>query len=283
MLRNTFCHIRGVGLKTERRLWESGIRTWDEVPEPEALPVSGDLAGDIVRCADESQEKLYEGAYQWFYELLPAGEEWRLFREFRDSIAYVDIETTGLGRHGDQIISIVLYDGHEIRHYVYDDNLDDFPADIDDYGVLVTYNGKTFDVPFIRDYFSIPLEQVHIDLRYVLNRLGLKGGLKGCERQIGMDRGELNGVDGYFAVTLWHDYRENDNPRALETLLAYNVADAVNLETLMVTAYNMKVRQTVFDLSHELAVPVPPECPFSPHTPTIQRLRRQIYNRYLNG
>lgn len=281
MLRNTFCHVRGVGPKTETRLWESGIETWDQATEPGALPVTAPLAERIARLADESEQKLYEGDHGWFYELLPGGEEWRLFREFRDSVVYLDIETTGLGHKYDQITSIALYDGHEIRHYVHDDNLDQFPADLDDYGIIVTYNGKMFDVPFIREYFGIEVGQPHIDVRFLLNRLGLKGGLKDCERQLGMGRGDLDGVDGLVAVALWEDYRENDNPHALETLLAYNVADAVNLETLMVTVYNMRARETVFGMRHEMAFPVSPECPFTPHTPTIKRVKRRVQNRYL--
>ena len=43
-------------------------------------------------------------------------------------------------------------------------------------------------------------------------------------------------------MLLWHDYRRSGNPRSLETLLAYNIQDVVNLETLLVMAYNLKIR-----------------------------------------
>ncbi|MEN3184327.1 MAG: ribonuclease H-like domain-containing protein, partial [Atribacterota bacterium] len=59
---------------------------------------------------------------------------------------------------------------------------------------------------------------------------------------LGMHRGKLEGVDGYTAVLLWRKYQDGC-PEALETLLAYNVADTVNLERLMVFAYNEKVRR----------------------------------------
>ncbi|MBW1642466.1 MAG: ribonuclease H-like domain-containing protein, partial [Deltaproteobacteria bacterium] len=95
-------------------------------------------------------------------------------------------------------------------------------------------------IPFIENQFGLKLDHSHIDLRYVLVGLGFSGGLKGCERQLGINRGDLSGVDWYFAVLLWNDYIRNNNKRALETLLAYNIEDVVNLEKLMVISYNMK-------------------------------------------
>jgi len=56
-------------------------------------------------------------------------------------------------------------------------------------------------------------------LRYVLKSLGYSGGLKSCEKALGLDRGDLDGVDGYFAVLLWRDYQKKHNEKALETLL----------------------------------------------------------------
>ena len=66
----------------------------------------------------------------------------------------------------------------------------------------MTYNGKSFDIPFIESHFGAKLTHAHIDLRYILASLGYRGGLKGCEKQLGIDRGDLKNVDGYFAVLL---------------------------------------------------------------------------------
>lgn len=43
---------------------------------------------------------------------------------------------------------------------------------------------------------------------------------------------------GFFAVLLWQEFQQTGNIKALETLLVYNIEDVVNLETLMVLAYN---------------------------------------------
>ena len=120
------------------------------------------------------------------------------------------------------------------------ENLDDFIKDVFNSKILVTYNGKSFDIPFIEKYFNIKLNHAQIDLRYTLKSLGYGGGLKSCEKQLGLNRDGLEGVDGYFAIHLWNEYYYNANQDALKTLLAYNIEDSINLERLMQISYNMK-------------------------------------------
>ena len=91
---------------------------------------------------------LYE-VITYFAKLIPAGHHWRFFPEFRNTTVYLDIETTGLSRYYETITTISLYDGKSIFYYVKDQNLDDFPVDIKQYNVIVTYNGKSFDIPFV--------------------------------------------------------------------------------------------------------------------------------------
>jgi len=177
-----------------------------------------------------------------------------------------------LGGPGDYITTIALYDGTSIFSYVRGRNLDEFRTDIARYKVIVTYNGRCFDVPFIENDLGIKMNHAHIDLRYVLKSLGYTGGLKGCEKKLGIDREELDGIDGYFAVLLWKDFKAKKNEKALETLLAYNVTDTVNLETLMFTAYNMKLKETPFFHTHQLAAPEPPQNPFTPDMKTVRRI-----------
>jgi len=275
MLTHTFRHIRGVGTKIERRLWREGIGDWDALfANAHRLPRR--LAWRLVPEIQSSLERLEAGDAAWFAQRLPASEHWRLFPEFRHSVAYLDIETTGMGGPDDYITAVAIYDGGAVHNYVQGENLFDFRDEIDRYDLLVTYNGKCFDLPFIRSYFGHPMRHAHIDLRYVLASLGYRGGLKGCERQLGLERGELEGVDGYFAVLLWWDYLNNGNERALETLLAYNCLDVVNLEVLMVVAYNLKVAATPFGGERQLPLPEPPPLPFRPDPGTIARLRQRL-------
>lgn len=274
MLRQTFCHVPGIGRKAEERLWGSGVLSWDDAG-PAALTLGPRRREQLALHLEESRRHLADRNPDFFADTLPAGEHWRLFPEFRDSVAYVDIETTGLGGPTAHITTIALYDGRSIRHYVHGQNLADFARDIGDYRLLVTYNGKCFDLPMLRAAFGLALDQAHIDLRYVLASLGFKGGLKGCERMLGLDRGDLANVDGFFAILLWRDYQTRNNPHALETLLAYNIRDVVNLESLLIKAHNLKAARTPFASSLALTEPTPPAEPFTAHRPTIDRLLRQ--------
>jgi len=152
-------------------------------------------------------------------------------------------------------------------------NLDEFKEDIFDYDVIVTYNGKTFDVPFIENFFNIEMEHCHLDLRYILKSLGYSGGLKSCEKQLGIGRDDdLDGVDGFMAVLIWSYYRHKKNEKALETLLAYNIEDVLNLEYLMITAYNKKIESFPFRLE-KLDIPPKKDNPFEVDISIVNKFR----------
>ena len=271
MLSNTFIHIPGIGIKTEQRLWESGILAWDDFPGKPGRELCRTGQDRIIEYMQESKRQIALKNPRYFSDLLPAALHWRFFPEFRDSTVYLDIETTGLDSRGNDITTIALYDGKSIHYYVNGRNLDRFPYDIKKYDVIVTYNGKCFDIPFIEAYFGVELDQAHIDLRFVLKSLGYTGGLKGCETQLGIDRGDLAGMDGFFAVLLWHDFQRHGNEKALETLLAYNIQDVLNLEALMIISYNLKIETIPFQ-TESIPEPVLPEAPFKADRKTVQRI-----------
>jgi uncharacterized protein YprB with RNaseH-like and TPR domain len=264
MLAHTFCHVPGIGEETECRLWSTGVTSWD-------LAIGhASIRPSWTRYIQESIGHYENRNVGYFADNLPSNQHWRLYWDFRGACAFVDIETTGFWPG--EITTAVLYDGRTIRHYVNGDNLNEFPRDIKDYALLVTYNGKTFDIPFIERFFRIRLSQAHIDLRYMLHGLGLKGGLKGCERQLGIARPGLEGVDGLFAVLLWQEYRRQRNVKALETLLAYNIQDTLSLHSLMNHAHNQKV--TAMPSSDRYCLPTPqlPKVPFAVDRTTVERL-----------
>ena len=279
MIEHSFCHLPGIGPASEQKLWQQGIFTWQDALNRFNGPGKKDKA--IRKGLEDSIRSLSRRDAGYFATHLPAGQQYRLFKTFRQTAVFLDIETTGLSPW-DHITTIALWDGVEVKTYVRGENLEDFPADIEKYGLLVTYNGKTFDLPFIRSRMDIPLDQAHIDLRYVLGALGYKGGLKRCEKAFGIDRGDLDGVDGSFAVILWHEYKKTANQKLLETLLAYNVEDVINLEILMVRSYNMHLEKMnqMEQLTHpdtagfgqSIAEPPAAPNPFSPDAALVERL-----------
>jgi len=239
MLEHTFVHLPGVGPVTERSLWTQGILTWhhalDETTAPPRFSLSRwDLCRRMIA---QSVRSLEVGDHRHFAESLPCSEHWRAYPEFRYRTAFLDIETTGLGA-SDQVTVVGLYDGVRTSTFVADDNLDQLPEALAQYCLLVTYNGACFDLPFLlRRFPGLTLDQLHIDLRYPLRRMGLSGGLKHIERRVGLQRApEVAGLDGWDAVRLWREY-QTGSEEALHTLIRYNTADIENLEDLMQLAY----------------------------------------------
>jgi uncharacterized protein YprB with RNaseH-like and TPR domain len=280
MLENTFIHLPHIGQVTEQRLWKNGITIWQDV-----LDDKNEYAKrfeHIKHLLKLSKVKLKTRDVRFFSDRLVSDQQWRIFSNFRPETVYLDIETTGLGSPADYITTISLYDGKKTHYYVHGKNLDKFVDDIKKFKVLVTYNGKCFDIPFIEREFGIHLNQAHLDLRYIMRSIGITGGLKSCEHQLGLGRGDLEGVDGYFAVLLWKDYQAG-NQKALETLLAYNMEDTINLEKLMLHALEKKVKQIPLNESeisknftfYRSQKKV--QLPYKPDFNTINKIRKKYY------
>ena len=231
MLTRCFLHLPGIGPAFTAKLSSAGICCWEDALGGE-LPCGAERAGVLRAGVRESMARLAKGDALWFSRALASAEQWRLYPHFRDAAAFVDIETTGLAWPDAHITTIALYDGRSVRTYVQGENLEDFADDILAYNLLVTWNGRGFDAPFLRRALRIPLEMAHLDLLPVYRALGLRGGLKKVEAMLGLERDGLAGVDGWDAVRLWRAYERTDDRRVLETLLAYNVADVLSLELL---------------------------------------------------
>jgi uncharacterized protein YprB with RNaseH-like and TPR domain len=231
VLEHTFIHIQGIGEKTERSLWRKGIRTWQDFLDSDgrAFPRGRD---HFIREALEDSFR-YRHDIRYFRERLPVGELWRLYHSFRENAVYLDIETSGGYQGMDEITVIGIYDGRGVQSFVSGVNLSDFELAIADYGLIVTFNGTSFDLPCIRRSFpNIALPETHIDLRFLLKKLGFRGGLKKIEKEVGIQRDvAVDGMDGFDAVRLWKAHLWGD-PEALQLLIRYNTADVVDLEPL---------------------------------------------------
>jgi len=248
MLRNTFVHLPGVGPQRERALWDQGILDWDHFL---ATAQDGQLRGrtheSSVRLVRHSVDALASGDAGFFKPHLPAREAWRLYSEFADRALFLDIETTGLSGDHDDVTLIGALGNGELALFIKGINLEQFPAYIEQFPLLVSFNGSQFDVPFLRAHFPrARLDQSHIDLRFVLASLGYKGGLKVVESRLGLHRDPaIQGVDGFEAVRLWHRYRRGDRT-ALERLILYNLTDVANLVELAETGVGLKSRRMDF-------------------------------------
>ncbi len=234
MLKSTFSHVDGISQKTENLLWESGIKTWEEFLENH-LEISTLPQSKIDKIKQElifSQHHLDSGNLGYFRDRLPSNEHWRCVSQGK--IAYVDIETTGLSKYTDSITTIGIYDGEEPKVFIKNRDLDNAFEYLKNFDIIVTFNGKQFDIPFIEYYFKEELNAIHLDLRFMLKEFGLSGGLKKIELALGISRPEeVENMTGFEAVKLWRAYEKYQDETALEKLILYNIEDIVNLEHLL--------------------------------------------------
>lgn len=247
MLRQTFVHIPGVGYRREDRLWQSGIRTWDDFTTTRCRDrIGARLARRIEHELDRSAEALQRGRHRYFARTLPPRDRWRAWKDFRNDVAYLDIETTGLTIGRSAVTVVGVYDGRRKRSFIQGENLEDLPTALRRTKLLVTFNGASFEVPFLRKAFPrMAFDHIHLDLLHPLRRLGFVGGLKSIEAEMGIARSdETAGLRGFDAVRLWRAYQAGDDD-ALDLLLEYNMADVTNLRPLAEFAYEVLRSLTV--------------------------------------
>ena len=267
MLRATFQHLSGLGPQEESVLWKVPIRDWAELePRIDEFVPSTALATRLRRELRASEEALATGAPAWFGARLAPAEHWRIYPEFRSRTAFLDIETTGLSPHNGIVTVVGVHGAGSTRSFIADDNLEELPAYLSRFALLVTFNGSLFDVPFLQYRFpDWNPPSIHLDLRFILRRLGLTGGLKRIEQVLGLgDRSGVEGIHGLEAVWLWERWRRGDAD-ALDRLVRYNRADTVNLEPL--TEYAVRELSTRL-LSRGLSAAGPAAGAIGPALPT---------------
>ncbi len=239
MLRATFQHLPGVGAATEVVLWNMGVKDWGTLSELELrLPgISSDRLARVQQELRRSAQALEEGNAGYFARTLPPSEHWRLYSSFPQRTAFLDIETTGLSPQQGIVTCVTVHGGGKTRSLVHGEDLEELGAVLRPFALLVTFNGRGFDVPFLAAHQpELQFPPAHADLRWLLLRLGQRGGLKVIEKRLGLgDREGVEGVDGLEAVRLWEAHRRGVRG-ALERLIAYNRADTQNLEPLMAYA-----------------------------------------------
>ncbi|MEK6795286.1 MAG: ribonuclease H-like domain-containing protein [Spirochaetota bacterium] len=279
MLERTFLHVRLVGEKREQYLWENGIRSWrDFSPSSENLDLPPKVLASLVSGLAESEKRLLSRDWDYFARALRHKHLYRMYPYLADRTLFLDIETTGVRSLRNAVTIIGCYDGVSPRVFVQGRDLDEFPAYIKRFSLVVTFNGKEFDIPFLERALHMRIDTPHIDLRRELAALGVLGGLKKIERELGIERqSQVAELNGYAAVVLWERYRKRNDTAALDTLIHYNIADTVSLERLLHVVYNKRMESYGFpDRVAEKPIPVVTH-PYSPEViaeimPRVERV-----------
>src|SRR4051812_37931255 len=102
MLENSFIHLPGIGAGTEEKFWAQGLRTWDHLADNLHEVFGPAKAHQIGAALNECRSAFAAREFNYFQGRFKGAEMWRVLpalleSECIDKIAYLDIETTGLG------------------------------------------------------------------------------------------------------------------------------------------------------------------------------------------
>ena len=253
-LENSFIPVRGVGEKTERQLWTAGITDWGAF-DPDVPVIGPTRAARIEEYIAQAQACLADREVEFFADTLPQQAHWRLYETLPAETTFLDIETTGLEPHQAVVTTVSVHRDGETTTLVRGRDLTArrLREVLAETGLLVTFNGRRFDVPFLEEQYDLSVSVPHADLYLLARRLGHSGGLTELEGTFGIerDRPDISGAD---AVRLWREYERGDD-RALEKLVEYIRTDTRNMVPLL-DRLTTELDQTV----------VPEEAPIAPTT-----------------
>ncbi len=236
MIRKSFIFLEKVNKKTEENLWEQGITDWDVFLKNKKINgINRARKLYYDRQILKARNALYNFDSSYFINLLPQREYWRLYDFFKDDAVFLDIETTGLTNR-DDITVFGLFDGIDTKIMIKNINLDykELKNELEKYKLIVTFNGSSFDIPFIKKRCPDLLPDIpNFDLRSAAARLDLTGGLKQIEKKLGIKRNKI--IEGFYggdAVTLWRMYKATGDDHYLNLLVEYNEEDIINLKKI---------------------------------------------------
>lgn len=249
MITKSFIFLDKIDRITERNLWKAGITSWDAFMATQKIKgLSASRKAYYDRHLKKAQTALYNFDSSYFVDKLPSAETWRLYDFFREDAVFLDIEVTGVSSKHD-ITVIGLFDGVNTKVMVKGVNLDlkALKKELEKYKLIVTYNGSTFDIPFlIKRYPEIIPAIPHFDLKTACQRIGQAGGLKEIERRLGISRQNAI-VDKLYrgdVLKLYRMYKGSGDEHYLKLLVEYNEEDVINLKAIADKAVALLTEQT---------------------------------------
>ena len=166
-----------------------------------------------------------------------------------DRVIFMDIETTGLSSSPLFLIGVMVWeaDGFEARQYLarnYGEEaavISCFVETCAQKQLLITFNGKSFDFPYIRtraaaNGLPFDIEPAHFDILHESRRIW-KHALPDCrlqtlERYI-CNRPRCGDVPGEQIPEIYHEYVRTENAALIAEVLKHNLLDLITMADLM--------------------------------------------------
>lgn len=177
-----------------------------------------------------------------------------------EDLAIIDIETLGITFESPIIllgIANIMKNEACINQFLLREISDElatiwaFLSHIKESSTLITYNGRKFDIPFIKQrlsYYSkeFSFNNHHFDILHFIHRI--LGGrlsnyrLETVERYFGIQRG-LD-ISGLLVPNFYKTYLKTRNVGPLIAIIRHNEQDLINLGLIVSRLYNLKNRRT---------------------------------------
>ncbi len=185
---------------------------------------------------------------------------------------FLDTETTGLSAGAGTLVFLVgvglfTEEGFEVRQYFLRDPgeelamLHDLRDLMDQHEALVTFNGRSFDMPLLASRYIVNRQPLHadrwpnLDLLHPARRLW-KRRLESCRlsslessvlgvRRTGQD------VPGWLIPQLYQDYLRTGDTRQMQRVMYHNLFDVLSMVTLATCLCETFSRADVQALPHE--------------------------------
>lgn len=241
-----------IGLKTEENLKKKGYTTIESLRGHDKYC---DVAAKFIDRIDGMK----------YCEIIDLLDNNKYSKKCRDNVLksisltepenfkFMDIETKGLSNVPIILIGVAEIKGNDIvasqyflRDYTEEANIiDAYLSHLDEDSVHVTFNGKTFDVPFIKNrciYNRIDanLDLPHLDLMYFAkNMWGEK--LPNCQLQTIekelFDIKRIDDVPGQYIPGYYDTYLERNNIGPIVPIIEHNAQDIISLASFLDKMY----------------------------------------------
>lgn len=166
-------------------------------------------------------------------------------------LVFLDIETTGLSG-GAGTIAFLVGTGRVVggrfrveQYFITDypgepDLIERLARELNDRSIVVSYNGKSFDLPILRSRFALNGKELtlggQIDLLHVARRLW-RASIGSCtlqaieEQVLGIERSD--DVPGYLVPEIYFAYLRGGDSTALQPVFSHHLHDIVSLAVLL--------------------------------------------------
>ncbi len=238
--------VHGIGPSRERKLKKRGFQTIEDLTRHDKWRSRAEET--LKKLNDEELNQGFDLISKWKSSSNPMALKYSGFYK-KEDFAILDIETMGLTAQPVILIGLGLPKKEETEfHQILLKDIDQelaalksFYQKIKDKRAVLTFNGKSFDIPFLERRFNYygenkSLEHAHFDLYHFSKRVWSNRlpnyKLSTIEREvIGIER--KTDIPSSLVPEFYKTYREEKNPGPLIPILEHNRQDILSLSSIL--------------------------------------------------